>query len=112
MSDMDTKIAEQTEEAREQVQQVLAVATGMSTMLIEELDKNPQLVDNLKVICTKYADLMVALVKPIVDYGKAEELKLCQSKWQVVRDTFVDMHKRMPDPQETVMLLAACFNRS
>jgi hypothetical protein len=112
MSDMDKEIAEKTDEAREQVQAVLAIATGMSTMLIEELDKNPQLIENLKTIGDKYADLIVSIAKPIVDYTKAEELKLCQAKFDLVESIYTKRTEHSPSEQELVMLLAACFSRS
>jgi len=112
MSDMDNEVAEMTEKGRNEVQEVLAMATGVTTMLIEELDKNPILVENVKVLCTKYADLVLAIAKPLVDYSKAEELKLCQAKFCTAEAMFSARMGRALDPQELVMLLAACFNRS
>lgn len=111
MSDMDKEIAEKTDEAREQVQAVLAIATGMSTMLIEELDKNPQLIENLKTIGDKYADLIVSIAKPLVDYSKAEELKLCQAKFdmmvKLLEKDFSDLERK-----DAIKFLVAAFSRS
>jgi len=108
----EDRFERKVEEAREELNEILTMATQYSTMLIEELDKNPTLIENVEVLLTKYSGLVVTLAKPIVDYCSEKELAIAKAKFEAASKIFLDRHSRELDPQETVMLLAACFNRS
>jgi hypothetical protein len=112
MSDMDKDLTDMNEKGRNEVQEVLAMATGVTTMIVEELDKNPKLIENIKVLCTKYADVILAIAKPLVDYSKAEELKLCEAKFEVMRAILETSQGSQLHPDTIKDLLVAAFSRS
>ena len=107
MSDMDKDLTDMNEKGRNEVQEVLAMATGVTTMIIEELDKNPQLIENIKTLGEKYADVILAIAKPIVEYTKEQELALCAAKYDALCRHF----GRPGNDEDHLRLLAIAYSK-